>query len=190
MATFGSMGQDPERQIAVLQAQVRQRLADLRPIRPGSENYTMAADAVIKAAAELIDYEERLPVLLDLPPRRLSLLIVRWSGMVPAAVGLSLSVAALAGWLPRWWLLMVAVLFGAAAQLLRMPVPGPCDRHASLRPGAVLVGAGGLVIGIAAAVRLPLWVAGFGLVFLAVGLWQVRGQIVGTAIGARTQGRS
>jgi hypothetical protein len=189
MATFGSMGKDPERQIAVLQAQVRERLADLRPIRPGAERYTAAADAVIRAANELIDYEERLPLLLDQAPRRLSLLIVRWSGMVPAAVGLSLAVASVAGWLPRWWLLMTVVLFGAAAQLLRMPVPAPGAPHLPLRPGAVLVAGGALPIGIAAAVRLPLWLAGIGLVLLVVGLWQVRGHLLRTATPVRVQGR-
>jgi hypothetical protein len=175
MATVGSMGSDPEQQIAVLQSQVRERLAQLRPIRPGSESYTVAADAVIKAAGELIDYEERLPLLLDQAPRRMSLLIVRWSGLAPAAVGLSLLIGAVVGWLPHWWLPTVVALFGAAVQLLRMPVPAPCEPHVGLRPGAVLVAAGALVIGIGAAVRLPVWIAGLGLVLLLVGVWQVRG---------------
>src|SRR4051812_32035950 len=100
------MGEDPEDQIAVLQSRVRERLDELRPIRPGAEEYGAAADAVIDATATLIAYEERLPVLLDRGPRRLSLLIVRWSGVVTAALGVSLGIAAVAGWSSRWWLLM------------------------------------------------------------------------------------
>lgn len=177
MATVKPMGDDPEAQIAVLQAQVRERLAELRPIRPGAEAYGRATDAVIEAATRLIDYEERLPLLLDQAPRRLSLLIVRWSGMVPAAVGVSLGVAAVAHWVPRLWLLAVVVLFAAAAVLLRLPVHPPGDRHLVLRPGAVLVAVGSLLVAGSAALQLPFWLAGFGLLFLAGGLWQIRRQV-------------
>jgi hypothetical protein len=189
MVTVRSMGENPERQIAVLQAQVRERLADLRPIRPGAERYTAASDAVIAAAAELIEYEERLPLLLDQAPRRLSLLIVRWSGIVSAAVGFSLTVAALVGWLSHWWLPMVVVLFGAAALLLRMPVPAPGDRHLPIRPGALMVAIGALVIVFGAVLRLPLWVVGLGTLLLLVGLWRVRADSITTTIPARSQGR-
>lgn len=190
MATVGSVGKDPEQQVAVLQEQVRERLAELRPIRRGSEKYSQAADAVIQATTDLIDYEERLPLLLDQAPRRLSLLIVRWSGVVSAAVGVALLVAVLAGWLPRWWLPIVVVPFGAAAQLLRMPVPAPGGRHLLIRPGSLLVGVGGLLIGIGAAARLPFWLAAFGLVLVLVGFWQVRGHhATGSPASTRMPGR-
>jgi hypothetical protein len=171
MATVNPMGEDPEVQIAVLQNRVRERLAELRPIRPGAEAYGRATDAVIEATTALIDYEERVPLLLDQAPRRLSLLIVRWSGLVPTAVGLALTVAAVAGWLARWWLLMVIVLFAVAAVLLRLRVPGLGKPHLALRPGALLSAAGALLIGIGAALGLPLWLAGIGLLLLLAGLW-------------------
>lgn len=166
------MGDDPEEQIAVLQTRVRERLADLRPIRPGAEAYGRATDAVIEAARALIEYEERLPLLLDQAPRRLSLLIVRWSGLVPLAVGLSLTVAAVAGWVSRWWLLMVIWLFAVSVLLLRLPVPAPGDRHLILRPGAVIGAGGALVIAFGAALMLPIWVAAIGMVLTLVGLWR------------------
>jgi hypothetical protein len=87
--------------------------------------------------------------------------------------------------LPRWWLLIVFVLFGGAAQLLRMPVPGPGAAHLPLRPGSILVAVGSLLIGMGAAARLPLWVAGFGLVVLAIGFWQVRGHALGSRMTIR-----
>jgi hypothetical protein len=165
------MGEDPEVRIAVLQNRVQERLAELRPIRPGAEAYGRATDAVIEAATALIDYEERVPLLLDQAPRRLSLLIVRWSGLVPTAVGLALTVAAVAGWLPRWWLLMVVALVVVAAVLLRLPVPGPGQAHLALRPGALVSATGALLIGIGAALGLPLWLAGLGLLLALAGLW-------------------
>jgi|SRR3954447_1020964 hypothetical protein len=168
------MGDDPEDEIALLQSRVRERLDALRPIPPSAEEYGPASEAVIEAATALINYEERLPVLLDRAPRRLSLLIVRWSGVVTAALGISLGIAAAAGWTSRWWLLLVIPVLAAAAILLLVPVGPPQGRHLGLRPGAVGVAAGALIGAVGAVVRLPLWVAGLGLLVLMVGLWDVR----------------
>jgi hypothetical protein len=168
------MGEDPEDQIAVLQSRVRERLDQLRPIEPGSEQYGPATEAVIQAASELINYEERLPVLLDQAPRRLSLLIVRWSGVVTAAIGVSLGVAAVAGWSSRWWLLLVIPVIAAAVILLWMPVHPPRGRHLELRPGALSVAVGALIALIGAVARLPFWVVGLGMALLLGGLWHVR----------------
>jgi hypothetical protein len=168
------MGEDPEDQIAVLQSRVRERLAELRPIQPGSEEYGPASEAVIQAATELINYEERLPVLLDRAPRRLSLLIVRWSGVVTASIGASLGVAAVAGWSSRWSLLLVIPVIAAAAMLLWMPVHPPRGEHLALRPGALSVPVGAMITLIGAVARLPLWVVGLGMAMLLGGFWHVR----------------
>lgn len=165
------MDEAPEDQIAVLQSRVRDRLAELRPIRPGHEAYAAASDAVIEAATELIDYEERLPALLDRAPRRLSLLIVRWSGVVTAALGASLGVAAVAGWTSRWWLPAVLPVLAAAAVLLRLPVR---QAHLTRRPGSLVIAGGALVIAVAAVAGLPVWVAGTGLLLLAAGVRHVQ----------------
>jgi hypothetical protein len=173
------MGEDPEEQIAVLQSRVRERLTELRPIRPGAEEYSAAADAVIEATRSLIDYEDRLPVLLDRAPRRLSLLIVRWSGVVTAALGVSLGTAAVAGWSSRWWLLMIVPVLAAAAILLQSPVPAPRGPHLVLRPGAILIAFGALVAAVGSVARLPIWVAGLGMILLVLGFWQIRRPPVG-----------
>jgi hypothetical protein len=173
------MGEAPEAQIAVLQSRVRERLVELRRVRPGAEAYTVATDAVIRAATELIAYEERLPTLLDQAPRRVSLLIVRWSGVVTGALGASLGISAVAGWSSRWWLLMVAPLLIAATVLLRMPVHPPRDQHLKLRPGALLIAAGALETAVGATARLPFWVAGLGLTLLIAGFRHVRLHSVG-----------
>jgi hypothetical protein len=168
------MGDDPEDQIAVLQSRVRQRLAELRPLRPGSQEYGPATDAVIEATTELINYEERLPVLLDRAPRRLSLLIVRWSGIVTAAIGTSLGLAAVVGWSSRWWLLLVIPLITAAVLLLWMPVPPPQGEHLLVRPGSLTVAVGALIAAIGTVGRLPIWLVALGLLMIVAGLWHVR----------------
>jgi hypothetical protein len=168
------VGVNPEQQVAVLQSQIRERLAQLRPIPPGAATYATVSDEVIRATNELIAYEERLPILLDQGPRRLSLLIVRWAGVVAVAVGLSLAVAALVGWLPRWWLLPVVLTLAAAAVLLRMPVHPPCEEHVSLRPGAVLIASGALAVAVCAAVDAPFWGLLVGLAAMIAGVWYIR----------------
>jgi hypothetical protein len=168
------MGENPEQKVAVLQSRIRERLAELRPIPPGAQEYARITDDVIQAASELIDYEERLPLLLDQAPRRLSLQIVRWSGVVATAVGFSLAVAAIVGWLPRWWLVPVLLALAAGLFLLRMPVHPPCDEHVSLRPGAVLIASGTLAIAVCAVARLPFWGLLVGLAAMAAGVWHIR----------------
>jgi hypothetical protein len=174
VATVRSVGEDPEQHVAVLQSRIRERLAQLRPIPPGAREYGEITDQVIAVATELINYEERLPVLLDQGPRRSSLLIVRWSGVVAFAVGLSLAVAAVARWLPPWWLFPVVLSFAAAALLLRLPVHPPCGEHLSLRPGSVLIAAGTLLIAVCAAARFPFWALLVGVVVMAGGVWHLR----------------
>ncbi|GAB6900137.1 hypothetical protein [Kineosporia succinea] len=146
-------------------------LGDNRPPRTTLQD---ATDAVVAATRELLTYERRLPVLLDAEPRRLSLLIVRWSGVVSAAVAASLMVAALVGWLPRWWALPGLICGGAAWLLLRLPVHPPGDRHETLRPGAVVAAAGALLTAICAASGMPAVMLLLGIVAMAAGIWHVQ----------------
>src|SRR4051794_40953845 len=116
-----TMGDDLEARVDVLQDRVRERLAALRATglrSPGpadDDGREAATDAVIEATTALIDYEEHLPALLDRAPHRLSLQVVRWSGVLTAAVGASLAVAAVAGWVARWWVLVALLPCLAAA---------------------------------------------------------------------------
>ncbi|GLY19117.1 hypothetical protein LWF15_15770 [Kineosporia rhizophila] len=144
------------------------------PARRERPSLQEATDAVIAATRELINYERRLPMLMDAQPRRLSLLIVRWSGVLTAAVAGSVLLAALAGWLPRWWALPALICGGAAYLLLRLPVHPPGDRHESLRPGSVVVAFGALVTAICAASGLPATVLLLGVVAIGAGIWHVQ----------------
>jgi hypothetical protein len=168
----GASASDPgelEARVDVLQDRVRERLAELRAIAP--ESTETATDAVIEAATALIEYEEQLPVLLDRAPQRLSLQIVRWSGVLTGAVGSSLAVAAVAGWVARGWVLVALLPCVAAVALLRLPVPRPREPHRAARPGPVVTAVGGCLITLVAVARLPLWGAGVGALVLLAGLW-------------------
>lgn len=170
----------PEHRVAALQARVSERLAVLRRITPDDGEYAEATEAVLAAASELVDYEERMPALLDAEPHRLSVFVVRCSGLVAAVVGVALGVAAAAGWLPLWWVVPVLVVFFVAVALLRRPVPGPLRPHQALRPGAGLAAVGALVLALGAIAALgaglvvQLWVAFIGLAVMLSGFWHQR----------------
>jgi len=164
--TFGD-GQDDEPGLAA--AHDAPASGALRP-----STVQEATDAVIAATRELISYERRLPVLLDAQPRRLSLRIVRWSGVMAGLVAAVLLVAALAGGLARWWLLPGMICAGAGYLLLRLPVHPPGDRHESLRPGAVVVAFGALVTALCAAAGMPVTVLLLGVVSIGAGLWHAQ----------------
>jgi hypothetical protein len=166
-----------EQRVSALQSRVMERLAALRRVTPDDDEYAEATEAVLAAASELIDYEERLPALLDAEPHRMSVLVVRWSGLVVALVGVALGITAVAGWLPRWWIGPVIAVLAVAVALLRRPVPGPLGPHLLLRPGAGVAAVGAVVLALGAIAALgaglvvQLWVAFIGLAVMAGGFW-------------------
>ena len=101
------MPSPPEDHVRTLQAQIRERLDALRPLAPDSEGYLKAATQVLEATAELIEYEERLPLLIDEPRHRLSVAVVRWSGVATAGVAGLLALATIPGWISWWWLALL-----------------------------------------------------------------------------------
>ena len=119
LAGYGlPMPDHPDDQVAVLQERLRQCLDRVRDLDPDGDEHAAAAEEAFAAAQALIDYEEQVPGLLDQLPRRGSLLTVRWSGVVTAALGVSLVIAALAGWTARWWLPLGVVPAVAGTALL------------------------------------------------------------------------
>jgi hypothetical protein len=149
----------PEEHVATLQAQIRERLDALRPLVPDSDGYARAAAAVLEATAELIEYEERLPVLVDEPRHRVSVNAVRWGGAGTAAVAALLALCVLPGWVSVWWLALLVPLVLVGLWLVRLPVHPPGGPHQQQRVGAVLVGASSPVTALAVSGLVPAWAA-------------------------------
>lgn len=156
----------PEDQVLVLQATIRERLDALRPLPPESDGYARAAAAVLEAAAELIQYEERLPVLVDEPRHKLSVTTVRWVGAGTLALALPLALCVGPGWVSVWWLALLAPLALVGVAMLRLDVHPPGGPHHVQRVGALLVGASAPVTVLAVSGLTPPWVA-VGTVLLA-----------------------
>jgi hypothetical protein len=154
----------PEHEIAELQARLRQQHEQLRAMDAGQPGYVDAARAVLQRTFELIDLEERLPLLLDSPRRELSERVIRWTGRAGGAVLVLCAVAAALGMVSRWWLPLPLVLLPVAVWLMVLPVCPVGDRHLIQRTGAVLIAAAVLLTPLVMAGALSAWA---GLVVVA-----------------------
>jgi hypothetical protein len=163
----------PEDHVRTLQAQIRERLDTLRPLVPDSDDYVKAAARVLEATAELIEYEERLPFLIDEPRHRLSVAVVRWSGIVTAAVAGLLALATIPGWISLWWLVLLLPVLLAGLRMLWLPVHPTGGPHERQRTGAAVVGASSPVTALAATGVVPPWVAAATVVMVVAGLGYV-----------------
>jgi hypothetical protein len=163
----------PEDHVRTLQAQIRERLDALRPLVPDSDGYVNAAAKVLEATAELIEYEQRLPFLIDEPRHRLSVTVVRWSGIATAAVAGLLALATIPGWISWWWLALLLPVLLAGLRMLWLPVHPAGGPHEQQRVGAAVVGASSPVTALVVTGAVPPWAAAATVVMLAAGLGYV-----------------
>ena len=131
---------DHEDRITELQGIIRERHESLTAMPSADPGYPEAASRVLDATFDLIAFEDRLPMLLDQPRRRSSVLAVRSAGWLAIAVAAVLGLAAVPGWVDRWWLLLLLpmALLGIALQFVQVRPPG--GRHQDQRTGAILIG--------------------------------------------------
>jgi hypothetical protein len=160
----------PEHEIAELQARLRQQHEQLRSLNPGQPGYEDAARAVIERTFQLIEAEERLPLLLDEARHEVSRRVVRWAGLAASAVVVLCAVASALGWVSRWWLPLLALLLPATLWLLVVPVSPPGDRHSAQRVGAGLIAAAAALTPLAVTGVLGLWAAVVVVVVAAAGV--------------------
>jgi hypothetical protein len=105
-----------------------------------------ALHALIEATDELLAFEDRLPVLLDLPARAFSVQLVR-AGVAATALG-----AVLVGigiWrdvLAPAWIVALLALLVAAVRLMAMPVAPAAAGHLRQRYSALVCGAAALLL--------------------------------------------
>ena len=178
----------PEDHVRTLQAQIRERLDALRPLAPDSEGYVTAAAQVLEATAELIEYEERLPLLIDEPRHRLSVAVVRWSGIATAAVAGVLALATIPGWISWWWLALLVPVLLAGLRMLWLPVHRAGGPHARQRVGAAVVGASSPVTALATTDLVPPWTAVASVVMVGAGLAYLVREPVPVAAGGEPAG--
>jgi hypothetical protein len=128
-----------------------------------------AVRRLIEAADELLAFEDRLPVLRDLPARALSVQTVRTAALACLLGGVLVVLGVWQGLLSRWWAFAVVLAAVAAVRLVTLTVAPALGGHRRQRWASACCGVAALVLAPADAVFG--WAAGLAVfVVLAGGL--------------------
>jgi hypothetical protein len=145
--------------VAGLQEGIRRARATFEAARPAATRmgtprpqdeaaYREAVAQVTYATRALVDYEARIPQLLDEHRQHVGARILRWSGGLLAAESAALGIAAAVGAIAGWWLIPAATLVVVGL----IPVPSARRRasDSGFRPriGAFLFGVAGLALAV------------------------------------------
>jgi hypothetical protein len=136
-----------ERRYQELRLRVQQRHSTLAGLDDEDDRLAAAVGELVEAADELLAFEDRLPVLQDLPARALSVHVVR-AGALAALLGAVLLALGIWrdvlgwGWLP---VIVLAVL--AALRTATLSVAPAAGQHRRQRYLAAACGIGGLLTG-------------------------------------------
>jgi lysylphosphatidylglycerol synthetase-like protein (DUF2156 family) len=125
--------------------------------------------ALIDATDELLAFEDRLPVLADLPARALSVQVVGAAALAILLGGVLIGLGIWRDLLAVWWLPVLLGQLAAAVRVGTLPVAPAAGEHRRQRYAALAAGVAGLLIGPLAAVNG--WLIGLlAVIALAVAL--------------------
>lgn len=159
-----------EHEIARLQGRLSELLVRLNAMEPAAPGYEPAVDDVMSAAQALLDYEERVPQLLDQRPRQITLFLLRGCGAASMALAAGIALGVVPGGKPGWWLLIAVVLAVAGARLLTSRVVRGQSEHVRQRPPAVLIATGAVAAVVADLGLATTWLLTVAAILVAVGL--------------------
>lgn len=184
MAVDEPLAGEQVEQVVRLQAEIRRLRSGLDEMPPDSAGYEDAVLGVLRATDALITHEDEAVMRqARARARGQARAVLRVAGGV-AAAGLLVAVAAVAGWVPTWRVLIGALLLALAAAMVlvaRQPPPTGSDR----RVPAVAAAAALAAVAVSAALGWPSpWLSLLVLVAGAV-LVPVLPAGVGDALGRR-----
>jgi hypothetical protein len=169
---------DPEVRVRHLQEQIRHEHERLKDLPHANPEFDVTANKIMDLTRDLLDLEDRLPVLLDEANRQMSLVTVRIAGAVAAFAAGCLTVLSLMGWIGvnPWWsfFLVPLAIIGVATAFTRVRPAG--ERHREQRNGSCLIGAGTIVLVTVVLGIAPTWLALVGALLEFAGLFIVFGR--------------
>jgi hypothetical protein len=124
----------------------------------GPARFAAAVDDLVEATDQLLTFEDRLPVLRDLPARALSAQVVRAASFAATLGGLLVLLGIWREILSRWWAPTIVLALIAASTMASLAVAPAAGRHRRQRYLATACGAAGLLLG--PAIVLRGWPAG------------------------------
>lgn len=139
-----------ERRYQELRLRVQQRHAAVTGLGFEDAGLEPAVDALVAAADELLDFEDRLPVLRDLPARAMSVQVVRAGALAAGLGGVLLALGIWRDLLGWGWLPITLITVPATLRMATLVVAPAAGAHRRQRYAAAGCGGAGLLIGPAA----------------------------------------
>jgi hypothetical protein len=143
---------DPERRYRELRLCVERRHEAAAALDDDDPELAPAVERLVEAADELLAFEDRLPVLRDLPARVLSVQVLQAGALAALLGGVLLGLGVWRGVLAGGWIPFVLITVVASLRMATLPVASGVGEHRRQRYVAAVCGATGLLIGPAAAV--------------------------------------
>ncbi|MDQ1290112.1 MAG: hypothetical protein QG622_3678 [Actinomycetota bacterium] len=112
-----------------------------------SARVTETVDLLVDATDQLLTFEDRLPVLRDLPARAFSVQVVRAATLAAALGGVLLVLGIWREVLVRWWAPAVLLAVVATSGLSTLSVAPAAGKHVRQRYLAAGCGIAGLLVG-------------------------------------------
>lgn len=136
-----------DRRYQELRLRVEQRRAAVAGLDEADPGLNPAVDGLIDATDELLAFEDRLPVLRDLPARAVSVQVVRAAALAALLGGVLLGLGIWRDVLGGGWLPVLLVTVLAAARMATLRVEPAAGRHRRQRYLAAGCGAAGMLTG-------------------------------------------
>lgn len=156
-----------ERHYQELRLRVEQHRAEVAGRDDEDAELDPAVDRLVGATDELLAFEDRLPVLRDLPARALSVQVVRAAGLAALLGGVLLGLGVWRDVLGGGWIPVVPITLLAALRIATLTVEPAVGRHRRQRYVAAACGAAGMLIGPVAA--LSWWLPALGCLAVHLG---------------------
>jgi hypothetical protein len=174
----------PAGELGLRHQQLRRRVSDRRraaaEVPDTDAGRSPALHALIEATDELLAFEDRLPVLLDLPARATSVQLVRAGAFATALGAVLVGIAIWRDVLGPAWIAAVLVLLLAVVRLLVMPIAPAASGHRRQRYAALVCGGAGLLL-VPLVMALGWWAGLLALAVLGVSLAAVLDVLSGRA---------
>ena len=119
---MGKPNLDHQGEAERLQRVLRKRHEDLAATESGTAAYRSQRAEVFAATTQLLDFEARIPLLIDEQRRQISRRVVYAAGGAAAAAMLVMGGLIVAGWFNRWYLAPVIVV-GLVAAVITLSEP-------------------------------------------------------------------
>lgn len=169
-----------EQEVQRLQQVIHDHRSALDAAAAGTPAYQPAVTAVLEATVQLVNYEVGIEVQGREAYSARTATIVRWVGLVTAAIIAVVAVLTVTSWLSKWWLVLLVPLLALAIRIaVAAAAAAPSDRPAR-RTAAIIwaLTVGADLVLILYLHWLPHWIIGMLMFITTLGCLIAAGQLL------------